>query len=382
MKVLVVMQECRSLAAYIILLGALFSILIASASASIQEEVDAANPGDTIIIAAGTYKENVHINKSLTIIGAGEDKTVVDGNHASSVFTIGPNIDVTLSGMTIRNGNPSPSIYQAGGGIYNLGTLNVEDCTISGNTATYGGGIRNDGILTMNGGSITGNTARDAGGIYNPGTMIMNRGIIAKNTAATTGGGIYNADYTATVTMNGGSITENMATESGGGIRTDGIMTMNGGSITGNTAKSGGGIHNRGTLTMKGGNIAGNTANEEYGGGIYQNGGFADLNLAGTQVTIKSNKAHLPDPLPTNAPWYKQYGIYMGSGILNPTNGFDPVTQVTDNTLLPVNENDIIIDDALSESWIDLSSSNPDDKEALIWYYISPLVLCNTNLAN
>jgi predicted phosphodiesterase len=74
---------------------------------SIQALVDAAKAGDTIKVAEGTYFGNVHIDKSLTIIGAGKGKTIFEGNQAGSVFTIGKNyanIDANLSGMTIKGG--------------------------------------------------------------------------------------------------------------------------------------------------------------------------------------------------------------------------------------------------------------------------------------
>ena len=322
MKVLVVMQKCRSLAAFMILLGALFSVSIFSASASIQEEIDAANPGETITIAAGTYMENIHINKSLNIIGAGADETIVDGNRTGPVFTIGegdPSIDVTLYGMLIRNGigtlnyiPPSGDVI-TGGGILNKGTLTVDHCTVqnNGNPAgnwdsrpkTRGGGVYSSGNLTITESTISNNAANGGGGIY-----LENYGLsphelraeivdstISSNQAVSGAGGIFN--YGDLIVKNS-TVSENGAGYSyGGGITNVGILELASGTISGNGAVyNGGGIYNYGTFTMKGGTISDNIV--YYGGagtwgttagcGIYNaQGGM--LNLEGG--CISGNKA-------------------------------------------------------------------------------------------
>ncbi len=55
----------------------------------IQGAVDAAESGDSINLGAGTYRENIDIQKSLDIKGAGAGKTIVDGQQDGSVFIIG-----------------------------------------------------------------------------------------------------------------------------------------------------------------------------------------------------------------------------------------------------------------------------------------------------
>ena len=59
---------------------------------TIQQAVDAASAGDTIMIAPGTYA-GATINKALTIIGAGSGSTIVNSNFAGDGFDITGNID-------------------------------------------------------------------------------------------------------------------------------------------------------------------------------------------------------------------------------------------------------------------------------------------------
>jgi len=310
----------------------------------IQAAVDVSPSGGMIKVLSGTYTENVHIDKSLTIIGAGEGKTIVDGNQAGSVFTIGGDdvridIDVTLSGMTIQNGKTTTP----GGGIKkgtkNFGDLTILDTTISSNTARFGGGIYTSlGTTTIINSYISKNTAMEAngGGIISGSALTVTGCIISENKAISSGGGVY---HSGSFTMNGGTISGNSAKE-GGGVYTYytsgiyplvSIFTMNGGTISGNSAKEGGGIRNWfGELWVGGtSQIGDNQATSGYGGGISSNGNVV-VTLDGTGVAVKSNLAHLPDPLPADAPWYKQYGVYM-DGIPITTNGFDPATQVTGN---------------------------------------------------
>ncbi len=47
----------------------------------IQRAIVAAAPADTIVIAAGTYRENLFIDKPLTLRGAGSDKTAIVAPH-------------------------------------------------------------------------------------------------------------------------------------------------------------------------------------------------------------------------------------------------------------------------------------------------------------
>ncbi|MEW6069865.1 MAG: right-handed parallel beta-helix repeat-containing protein, partial [Candidatus Thermoplasmatota archaeon] len=75
---------------------------------TIQKAIDDAVPGNTIEIASGVYRENIIINKTLSMIGENRDTTIIEGNGTYDVIFILAKY-VNISGFGIRNG--SDSIY-------------------------------------------------------------------------------------------------------------------------------------------------------------------------------------------------------------------------------------------------------------------------------
>jgi len=69
---------------------------------TIQSAVDAASEGDTIIVHAGSYTENVNINKRLTLQGEGAD--VVTVTTASIAYTIATRTTTPATGCTTTRG--------------------------------------------------------------------------------------------------------------------------------------------------------------------------------------------------------------------------------------------------------------------------------------
>src|SRR5690606_8019078 len=53
--------------------------------ATIQNAINTVTDNGTVSVAAGTYKENLYINKDVYLEGAGPDSTIIDGMRTESV---------------------------------------------------------------------------------------------------------------------------------------------------------------------------------------------------------------------------------------------------------------------------------------------------------
>lgn len=86
--------------------AAAFSVInVPGNFSSIQEAVDAASPGDTINVAAGTYVGTIFISgKSLKLQGAGKDSSIIDGN-GNDIITIDGGQLIVVTGFSLKNGS-------------------------------------------------------------------------------------------------------------------------------------------------------------------------------------------------------------------------------------------------------------------------------------
>ncbi len=156
---------------------------------TIQEGVDFARDGDTVLVAPGTYPENVVVKKKITIAGAGGGETVLDAASNGTPLTV-----IGADGFTLRDATIAHGEGEVFGGIYCTdSTVSIERCSIHGISATFGGGIFLDSCsATIRESRIEGNTAeKNGGGIYAwQSRLLVDRCVITGN-AAEEGGGIF-----------------------------------------------------------------------------------------------------------------------------------------------------------------------------------------------
>jgi hypothetical protein len=147
---------------------------------SINAAIDAANPGDVILLSAETYTEGRVINtdgKAITIRGvldkAGEPASVLDGANTHRLLTCpsGETGSTVFENLVIQNGSAAgleiPNY--AGGGMYNLSSSpTLRNCKFYSNVAHSGGGMHNEeSEPALTDCKFLGNNAVEGGGMYN-----------------------------------------------------------------------------------------------------------------------------------------------------------------------------------------------------------------------
>jgi len=205
----------------------------------------------------------------LTINGPGARLLAIDGNDETRAVGIYPGANVTIRGLTIKNGKTYSSDPDAGG-IGNGGILTLAKVVVSGNTAFgNGGAISNSGSLAVTDSTFSGNRSFLGGGIYNyrGGSLTIADSTFSGNTSTNgAGGGVASSQTGSTLTITASTFYGNSAPEGGGGgVYTGGgaFSTITNATVAGNNAKLGGGLYSSGTTNLRNTIVAGNNASSE-----------------------------------------------------------------------------------------------------------------------
>ncbi len=259
------------------------AIVDANASPGADTIIFDLNPNSTITLD-GTQLPA--ISGTLTIIGPGEGDLTVSAANLSRIFEINSGQSVTITGMTIRDGDSGSS----GGGILNFGSLVLQNTMVTSSTASSGGGIYNLGSLYLQNSAATGNIADVGGGIYNfsSASLTIDSSEISDNIVSSQGGGIY-LDNGSFLTVTHSSLVGNSAVLEGGAIFEDvAEVTIMSSTIQNNSSSEKGGalFGAGGTVSIKNSTVYSNSA--VIGGGIALGTGAT---VTFTNNTLSNNRA-------------------------------------------------------------------------------------------
>jgi len=226
-------------------------IKVPSQQPTIQDAINAAKNGDVVVVAPGTYFENINFEGKAILVesSSGSKATIIDGGNANSVVTFnnGEGLNSVLHGFTIQHGN----------------------------AGLEGGGVS----VSSASPKITGN-------------------IITNNTACADGGGVSLVSSAAL--LEGNIISNNYSSECtgpfGGGLSVEGSAAMGGPQIIGNvienntTASYGAGVelNGAGSTLLQNNIIHGNTSSSGQGGGVWI---VNETNVVMVQNLIYNNSA-------------------------------------------------------------------------------------------
>jgi hypothetical protein len=269
---------------------------------TIQAGINAAKNGDTVLVAPGTYMENINFKgKAITVTSSNGPKlTIIDGNKAGpcATFNSGETVKSVLKGFTLTNGVGPGPYYTDGGGV----AIGYSSPTVTGNV-------------------IAGNVGNNGGGIGSSfGSPVITHNVIRHNKAAM-GAGIFI----------GGASTP-------GAVVTRNIIKSNttydyyfGGGIT---------LWAAGTATIEDNTIALNSARYGQGGGMYVVNEADEIIV---QNLIFSNKAGSGSQVYTGVPQSQTGFRLVNNTIVSTISGADTAVMADGFNKNAIIENNIIV---------------------------------------
>ena len=266
---------------------------------TIQQGINAASNGDTVLVDSGTYNEAINYNGKNIIVASYYfttldtsyiSQTIIDANEEGTTvvkFENGEDSTALLCGFTILNGNTIG--WDEGGGICCKNTSpQLKYLKIINNSSRLGGGVYfEDATISMTHVNIFNNYAWSSSGSGGLGGGIncINSEInlfdckISGNKAGVFGGGIYSSSST---------------------LHLENVLFENDTAWTCDTPGQGGGIYTTGSdITLINVNINNNYSGSD-GGGLYCTGATNIFFDSSNRCSIHSNESQLTKDIYSN----------------------------------------------------------------------------------
>ncbi len=324
---------------------------------TVQEGIDAASAGDTVLVFPGTYHEHIMLSCAADGVAlvsqAGPELTIVTGDSVPPYPVVrcqSVGGSTLIEGFTFRAGLS----YFPGGGIqceYSaspriVGNI-IEDCQAM-SSGNYGGGIAvQGGSPVIEGNLIRRNRAMDGGGLYLfggdttlrsnrvegnraegfggtqsgggifvvDGTHLLERNLIVGNHAQALGGAMI-LEAEATVTLHANTLAENTSELSTGGLFVRNASVDGRGNVIANNCGSAEGaamvitaLSSRSTCTFEDNIIFGNSSTAQNGAAVLISRGRSPsfrLNVLEnpTVFEVRVSESPSPDTLDFRANWW------------------------------------------------------------------------------
>jgi parallel beta-helix repeat protein/predicted outer membrane repeat protein len=295
-----------------------------AAACELQTALAAAAAGDSIWVAAGTYKPTSTIDRTIsfslksgvaiyggfpaaggdwetrdwlshitTLSGDIDNSGTIDNNTYQIVRAVDVDATATLDGFTITGGNAwgNDDFTFHGGGVGNYTSSPRYANLLITNSTSWGGGggmYNQDSNPSLVDVTFTGNNSITGGGMYNKNSHPSLLGVDFATNGGGGGGGMFN-DHSNPL-LESVTFTNHTVSGSGAGLENSfSNPTLKDVTFTGNLAgSSGGGIYNTNSSPrLINVTISNNTANDN-GGGMYN--GYSSNPIL-TNVTISNNQA-------------------------------------------------------------------------------------------